>query len=70
MEEQPTSFMEVSSHALNQGRTQDCPFRVAVFTNLSRDHLDYHRSMEAYFKAKSRLFTTLPEASAADGPRR
>lgn len=61
-------ILEVSSHALNQGRTQDCPFRVAVFTNLSRDHLDYHRSMEAYFRAKSLLFTTLPEASAADGP--
>jgi UDP-N-acetylmuramoyl-L-alanyl-D-glutamate--2,6-diaminopimelate ligase len=49
-------IMEVSSHALDQGRTVDCPFRVAVFTNLSRDHLDYHGSMEAYFKAKSRLF--------------
>ena len=61
-------IMEVSSHALDQGRTLDCPFKVAVFTNLSRDHLDYHQSMEAYFQAKSRLFTTLPEAGGADGP--
>lgn len=51
--------MEVSSHALEQGRTRHCPFRVAVFTNLSRDHLDYHGSMEAYFQAKSRLFRDL-----------
>jgi len=52
-------IMEVSSHALDQGRTQDCPFHVAVFTNLSRDHLDYHKTMEEYFAAKSRLFTGL-----------
>ncbi len=51
--------MEVSSHALDQGRTADCPFRVAVFTNLSRDHLDYHRTMDEYFRAKSRLFSEL-----------
>jgi UDP-N-acetylmuramoyl-L-alanyl-D-glutamate--2,6-diaminopimelate ligase len=61
-------IMEVSSHALDQGRTQDCPFRVAVFTNLSRDHLDYHQSMGAYFRAKTRLFTTLLEAGDADRP--
>jgi len=52
--------MEVSSHALDQGRTQDCPFNVAVFTNLSRDHLDYHTTMDEYFAAKSRLFKELP----------
>jgi UDP-N-acetylmuramoyl-L-alanyl-D-glutamate--2,6-diaminopimelate ligase len=51
--------MEVSSHALDQGRTQDCPFNVAVFTNLSRDHLDYHQTMDEYFAAKSRLFKGL-----------
>jgi UDP-N-acetylmuramoyl-L-alanyl-D-glutamate--2,6-diaminopimelate ligase len=51
--------MEVSSHALDQGRTQDCPFQVAVFTNLSRDHLDYHNTMDEYFAAKSRLFRGL-----------
>ncbi len=53
--------IEVSSHALDQGRVRDCPFRVAVFTNLSRDHLDYHGSMDAYFEAKSRLFKGLDE---------
>lgn len=51
--------MEVSSHALDQGRVKDCPFKVAVFTNLTRDHLDYHKSLEEYFWAKSRLFTGL-----------
>jgi len=51
--------MEVSSHALEQGRVRDCPFNIAIFTNLSRDHLDYHGSMDAYFRAKSRLFQAL-----------
>jgi len=51
--------MEVSSHALDQGRTADCPFRVAVFTNFTRDHLDYHNSMEKYFNAKACLFRVL-----------
>jgi len=53
--------MEVSSHALDQGRVRDCPFQIAVFTNISRDHLDYHKSIEAYFEAKSRLFLGLSE---------
>jgi len=48
--------MEVSSHALDQGRCDEVAFDVAVFTNLSRDHLDYHGSMEAYAAAKRRLF--------------
>lgn len=48
--------MEVSSHALVQGRVNAVPFRHAVFTNLSRDHLDYHGSMQAYAEAKARLF--------------
>ena len=52
-------IMEVSSHALHQRRTGDCPFRVAIFTNLSWDHLDYHETMEEYFEAKSLLFTEL-----------
>jgi UDP-N-acetylmuramoyl-L-alanyl-D-glutamate--2,6-diaminopimelate ligase len=60
-------IMEVSSHALDQGRTRDCPFKVAVFTNLSRDHLDYHKTMEEYFKAKSRLFSNLSEESSSEG---
>jgi UDP-N-acetylmuramoyl-L-alanyl-D-glutamate--2,6-diaminopimelate ligase len=49
--------MEVSSHALAQERVRGLEFDVGVFTNLSRDHLDYHRDMEEYFLAKSRLFT-------------
>jgi UDP-N-acetylmuramoyl-L-alanyl-D-glutamate--2,6-diaminopimelate ligase len=48
--------MEVSSHALDQGRCDDVAFDAAVFTNLSRDHLDYHGTMEAYAAAKRRLF--------------
>jgi UDP-N-acetylmuramoyl-L-alanyl-D-glutamate--2,6-diaminopimelate ligase len=48
--------MEVSSHALALRRVDHTRFRVAVFTNLSRDHLDFHESMEAYFEAKARLF--------------
>jgi UDP-N-acetylmuramoyl-L-alanyl-D-glutamate--2,6-diaminopimelate ligase len=48
--------MEVSSHALRQGRCDDVAFDAAVFTNLSRDHLDYHGTMEAYAAAKRRLF--------------
>ncbi|MBT8048808.1 MAG: UDP-N-acetylmuramoyl-L-alanyl-D-glutamate--2,6-diaminopimelate ligase [Xanthomonadales bacterium] len=48
--------MEVSSHALDQGRCNDVAFDAAVLTNLSRDHLDYHGTMEAYAAAKRRLF--------------
>ncbi|WJD61842.1 UDP-N-acetylmuramoyl-L-alanyl-D-glutamate--2,6-diaminopimelate ligase [Pseudomonas kurunegalensis] len=48
--------MEVSSHALEQGRVAALEFDIAVMTNLSRDHLDYHGSMEAYEAAKARLF--------------
>ncbi len=49
--------MEVSSHALVQSRVEGIHFDVAVFTNLSHDHLDYHGTMEAYFEAKAMLFT-------------
>jgi UDP-N-acetylmuramoyl-L-alanyl-D-glutamate--2,6-diaminopimelate ligase len=49
--------MEVSSHALVQDRVRGIDFDVGLFTNLSRDHLDYHADMEAYFSAKRRLFT-------------
>jgi UDP-N-acetylmuramoyl-L-alanyl-D-glutamate--2,6-diaminopimelate ligase len=48
--------MEVSSHALEQGRVGAVDFEVAAFTNLTRDHLDYHGSMEAYGAAKAKLF--------------
>ncbi|MGO9402433.1 MAG: UDP-N-acetylmuramoyl-L-alanyl-D-glutamate--2,6-diaminopimelate ligase [Terriglobales bacterium] len=50
------AVMEVSSHALEQQRIFGIPFDVAVFTNLTRDHLDYHRTMEDYFRAKQMLF--------------
>ena len=56
--------MEVSSHALEQGRVDGVNFRLAVFTNLTRDHLDYHGSMEAYAAAKRRLFD-MPGLTAA-----
>lgn len=51
-----TVAMEVSSHALEQGRVSGVNFDVAVLTNLARDHMDYHHSMKAYAKAKARLF--------------
>lgn len=50
--------MEVSSHALALGRVDGCRFAVGAFTNLSQDHLDYHRTMDDYFSAKARLFDT------------
>jgi UDP-N-acetylmuramoyl-L-alanyl-D-glutamate--2,6-diaminopimelate ligase len=48
--------MEVSSHALDQGRVRGCHFDVGVFTNLSPEHLDYHKDMDRYFAAKKRFF--------------
>ncbi|HEX2731054.1 MAG TPA: UDP-N-acetylmuramoyl-L-alanyl-D-glutamate--2,6-diaminopimelate ligase [Polyangiaceae bacterium] len=51
--------MEVSSHALDQGRVDALSFRVAAFSNLTQDHLDYHKTIEAYAEAKARLFTAL-----------
>ncbi len=50
-------LLEVSSHALDQKRVEGCKFKVAIFTNLTRDHLDYHKNMEQYFQAKANLFT-------------
>ena len=52
--------MEVSSHALDQFRVADVDFNIAVFTNLSEEHLDYHQNFEEYFKAKSKLFRLMP----------
>jgi len=57
--------MEVSSHALDQDRTAGIDFDVAVFTNLSGDHLDYHATMDEYLAAKCRLFETLPPTARA-----
>jgi UDP-N-acetylmuramoyl-L-alanyl-D-glutamate--2,6-diaminopimelate ligase len=51
------AVMEVSSHGIDQQRVLGLEFGAAVFTNLTRDHLDYHKSMEAYFDVKTRLFT-------------
>lgn len=51
------TVMEVSSHGLSQGRVAALPFHSAIFTNLSRDHLDYHGTMESYGEAKKSLFT-------------
>jgi len=65
--------MEVSSHALALRRVDDTRFAAGVFTNLTRDHLDYHGDMEAYFAAKKRLFTLLPDGAPSvinvDDPR-
>jgi UDP-N-acetylmuramoyl-L-alanyl-D-glutamate--2,6-diaminopimelate ligase len=67
-----TIAMEVSSHSLDQRRVDGLVFDVAVFTNLTRDHLDYHGTMEKYFEAKARLLGYLkPEGTAvlnADAP--
>lgn len=57
--------MEVSSHALALGRTEGCLFRVAVFTNLTQDHLDFHGDMQDYFRAKLLLFTGLGQDASA-----
>ncbi len=59
------AVMEVSSHALAQQRVYGIPFDVAVFTNLTRDHLDYHHTMEEYFASKRILF----EGCGTDAPR-
>jgi len=63
-----TAVMEVSSHAVDLRRVEDIAFDAAVFTNLSPEHLDYHKSMELYFESKRHLFThLLPKGK---GPRR
>ncbi len=58
-----SAVMEVSSHSLMQDRVLGCEFDVAVFTNLTRDHLDYHKTMEEYYGAKRRLFVSLGAGS-------
>jgi UDP-N-acetylmuramoyl-L-alanyl-D-glutamate--2,6-diaminopimelate ligase len=60
--------MEVSSHALELGRAEQIRFAAAIFTNISRDHLDFHATMEDYFQAKRRLFlATERDRAVADG---
>jgi UDP-N-acetylmuramoyl-L-alanyl-D-glutamate--2,6-diaminopimelate ligase len=64
--------LEVSSHSLDQGRVDGLTFRAAIFTNLTRDHLDYHKTVDAYFRAKAKLLTYLApdglEVVNADDP--
>ncbi len=66
------AVMEASSHSLDQGRVDGLVFRAAVFTNLTRDHLDYHKTLEDYFRAKAKLLTYLApdglEVVNADDP--
>ncbi|MBR7104369.1 MAG: UDP-N-acetylmuramoyl-L-alanyl-D-glutamate--2,6-diaminopimelate ligase [Lentisphaeria bacterium] len=61
-----SAAMELSSHALDQDRARGARFKCAVFTNLTGDHLDYHKDMEHYYQAKKRFFTRLlhPEGTA------
>jgi len=59
------AVMEVSSHGIDQQRVLGLQFGAAVFTNLTRDHLDYHKTLDAYFEVKTRLFT----GSAGSAPR-
>jgi UDP-N-acetylmuramoyl-L-alanyl-D-glutamate--2,6-diaminopimelate ligase len=59
------AVMEVSSHALDQQRVAGLAYDAAVLTNLTQDHLDYHKDMETYFQAKARLFRELPNEGKA-----
>ena len=59
--------MEVSSHALMQERVRGVEFDAAIFTNLTQDHLDYHKTMDAYFEAKARLFSGLAKQMKKKG---
>ncbi|MCL1990656.1 MAG: UDP-N-acetylmuramoyl-L-alanyl-D-glutamate--2,6-diaminopimelate ligase [Defluviitaleaceae bacterium] len=64
-----TAVMEVSSHALHMGRVHGCQYDVTVFTNLTQDHLDYHKTMDAYRAAKSLLFSQLGHAYDVKHPK-
>lgn len=59
------AFMEVSSHAVDQHRIQGLEFTGGIFTNLTRDHLDYHKTVENYIKAKKAFFDQLPKTAFA-----
>lgn len=65
-----TAVLEVSSHALALDRVEGCEFDVAVFTNLTQDHLDFHETMESYYHAKSRLFREFVVPASKMGPKR
>ncbi|WP_045515515.1 UDP-N-acetylmuramoyl-L-alanyl-D-glutamate--2,6-diaminopimelate ligase [Neobacillus niacini] len=64
-----TAIMEVSSHALHMGRVHGCDYDIAVFTNLTQDHLDYHKTMDDYMHAKSLLFSQLGNTFDANKPK-
>lgn len=64
-----SAVMEVSSHALHLGRVHGCDYDVAVFTNLSQDHLDYHKTMDEYKQAKGLLFSQLGNRFNHDKPK-
>ncbi|EKN66336.1 UDP-N-acetylmuramoylalanyl-D-glutamate--2,6-diaminopimelate ligase [Neobacillus bataviensis LMG 21833] len=63
------AVMEVSSHALDLGRVHGCDYDIAVFTNLTQDHLDYHKTMAEYKRAKSLLFAQLGNSFEKDKPK-
>ena len=63
------AVMEVSSHALDLGRVHGCEYNVAVFTNLTQDHLDYHKTMEEYKRSKSLLFAQLGNTYDYNNPK-
>ncbi|MBC35181.1 MAG: UDP-N-acetylmuramoyl-L-alanyl-D-glutamate--2,6-diaminopimelate ligase [Bacteroidetes bacterium] len=58
-------FMEVSSHAIDQSRISGSRFALGIFTNISHDHLDYHKTFDAYIKAKKKFFDELPKTAFA-----
>lgn len=64
-----TAVMEVSSHALDMGRVRGCDYDIAVFTNLTQDHLDYHKTMEEYARAKGLLFAQLGNSINYEQPK-
>ncbi len=61
--------MEVSSHAMALNRVEGCEFDTGIFTNLSRDHFDFHRSFDDYFRAKLKLFSSLGQSARKQGPK-
>lgn len=63
------AVMEVSSHALAAGRVDGCEYDTAIFTNLTRDHLDFHETFENYAEAKAQLFEGLGQAYTKQGPK-